>query len=347
MRFYRTQHKHYCGIDLHARSLYLCILNMAGEILFHRKLSARPEAFLRAIAPFREDLVVAVECMFAWYWIADLCLREGITFVLGHALYMKAIHGGKAKNDKIDSKKIAFLLRGGNIPFAYVYPPEMRATRDLLRRRNFLMRKRAELITHIEITNAQYNLPPFGKKLAYWQNRHDVAERFTDPSARTSIEMDVDLIDVYDQLLKEVELELTRTAKVHDPQSYHLFRTIPGVGQILSLILLYEIHDIRRFPRVQDFSSYCRLVKCSHESAGKRIGTGGAKIGNAHLKWAFSEMATLFLREVPRAKILLQRLESQHDKGKALSILAAKLGRTVYFMLKRNEAFDVNKFFQS
>jgi hypothetical protein len=94
---------------------------MAGEILYHRNSwSTSPEYALRAIAPYREDLVVSVECMFAWYWIADLCLREGITFVLGHALYMKAIHGGKTKNDRIDSKKIAFLLRGGNIPFARV-----------------------------------------------------------------------------------------------------------------------------------------------------------------------------------------------------------------------------------
>jgi transposase len=70
--------------------------------------------------------------MFCWYWIADLCAKEGIKFVLGHALYMKAIHGGKAKNDRIDAKKIAVLLRGGMIPIAYVYPHEMRSTRDLL-----------------------------------------------------------------------------------------------------------------------------------------------------------------------------------------------------------------------
>ena len=73
------------------------------------------------------NLAVAVECMFTWYWIADLCQKEGIPFVLGHALYMKAIHGGKAKNDKIDSQKIAALLKGGLIfPVAYVYPREMR-----------------------------------------------------------------------------------------------------------------------------------------------------------------------------------------------------------------------------
>jgi transposase len=107
MRFYTNQHQFYCGIDLHARSMYVCILSHDGEIVLHRNMKAAPEAFLQAIAPYREGLVVAVECIFTWYWLADLCAHEGIPFVLGHALYMKAIHGGKAKNDKIDSQKIA------------------------------------------------------------------------------------------------------------------------------------------------------------------------------------------------------------------------------------------------
>jgi transposase len=106
-------------------------------------MKTTPEAFLSAVAPFRDDLVVCVECIFSWYWLADLCAEEGIHFVLGHALYMKAIHGGKAKNDRLDSRKIAVLLRGGMLPQAYVYPKRMRATRDLLRRRNHLSRKRA------------------------------------------------------------------------------------------------------------------------------------------------------------------------------------------------------------
>ena len=99
---------------------------------------------------------------------------------------MRAIHGGKTKNDQIDAGKIARLLRGGNLPLAYVYPAGMRATRDLLRRRMYLVHKRAELITHLEILNAQNNLPSFGKKLAYAANRAElnIAERFTDPSVR-------------------------------------------------------------------------------------------------------------------------------------------------------------------
>jgi transposase len=145
MRFDTKPHRFYWGIDLHARSMDVCILSRDGDILVHRTMHAAPEPFLKAIAPYRDGLVVAVECLFTWYWLADLWAQEGLPFVLGHALYMKAIHGGKAKHDKIDSHKIAALLRGGMLPQAYVYPAQMRATRDLLRRRIHLMRTRAEL----------------------------------------------------------------------------------------------------------------------------------------------------------------------------------------------------------
>jgi transposase len=340
MRFYTKQHQFYCGIDLHARTRYLCVLNQDGEILLHRNMPASPDPFLKAIAPYRADLVVCVECIFTWYWLADLCAHEGIPFVLGHALYMKAIHGGKAKNDKIDSQKIAVLLRGGMLPQAYVYPADMRATRDLLRRRMSLTRKRAELLGHVQNTNSQYNLPQIGKKLAYKANRTGVVERFSDPAVQKSVEVDLALIGYYDQLLRDLELHIVKAAKQHHPQTLYLLQTVPGIGKILSLVLLYEIHDIARFPSVQDFVSYCRLVKCAKESAGKRYGTSGTKIGNAYLKWAFSEAAVLFLRDNPAGQKYLARLEKKHGKGKALTILAHKLARAVYYMLKRGVVFD-------
>jgi transposase len=344
MRFYNTQHPFYCGIDLHARAMYVCILNQAGETLLHHNMKTTPEAFLKVIAPYRPDIVVAVECMFTWYWLADLCADEEIPFVLGHALYMKAIHGGKAKNDKIDSQKIAVLLRGGMLPQAYVYPAEMRATRDLLRRRLHLAHKRGELLAHVQNTNSQYNLPAIGKNIAYKANRDGVAERFADPAVQKSIEVDLSLVSYYDELLRDVELTILKTAKQHDANTLYLLQTVPGIGKILSLVLLYEIHHIDRFPRVQEFASYCRLVKCAKESNGKRSGTSGAKIGNAHLKWAFSEAAVLFLRDNPAGQKFLARVEKKHAKGKALTILAHTLARAVYDMLKRQVAFDMKRF---
>ena len=345
MRFYTAQHQFYCGIDLHARSLYTCILNQDGETVVHRNLPAEPDALLSLLAPYREDVAVAAECTFTWYWLADLCAREKIPFVLGHALYMKAIHGGKTKNDRIDSRKIAGLLRGGMFPLAYVYPAEMRGTRDLMRRRTYLVRRRADLLAHIQNTNSQWNLPAFGRKIAYRVHRQGVAEQFTDPAVQKSIEVDLELIDHYDLLIGDLERYILKLAKQHDPQDLMLLRTVHGIGKVLALTILYEIHDIQRFPRVQDFVSYARLVKCVKESAGKRhTGSSGQKIGNVHLKWAFSEAAVLFLRANPRGLKYKQRLENKHGKAKALSIIAHRLGRAVYFMLLRKKAFDMNKF---
>jgi transposase len=290
--------------------------------------------------------VVAVECIFTWYWVADLCAQEGIAFVLGHALYMKAIHGGKAKNDKIDAHKIAVLLRGGMLPMAYVYPREMRAaTRDLLRRRCHFMRKRAELLTHIQNTASQYTLPTFGKKLAYKANRTDVAERFVDPEVRKSIETNLTLLAHDDRLLTDLELHLARAAKVHDVNAFYRLRSVPGIGKILALVLLYEIPNIHRVPRVQDFVSSCRLVKCAKQSDGTPYGYSGKKIGNAHLKGAFSEAAVLCLRQNPAAQQVVARLANKHGKPKALTILAHKLARAVYYMLARQQAFDATRVF--
>jgi transposase len=122
---------------------------------------------------------------------------------------------------------------------------------------------------------------------------------------------------------------------------------VPGIGKVLALTILYEIHDITRFDRVQEFASYARLIKCTKESGGKKLGTGGAKMGNVHLKWAFSEAAVTFLRHNSHnsaGQKMLARLEKKHGKGKALSILAHKIGRAVYYMLSRGTVFSMEKF---
>jgi len=168
---------------------------------------------------------------------------------------MKAIHGGKTKND-IDSFKIATLLRGGNFPIAYPYPAEWRATRDLLRRRTYISRRCSELVAHIQNTNTQYNLPAFVKKISRKYNREGIAERFEDPEVRKSVEIDLEMIDSLNEILKKLEWHIEKAAQQHDYLTLYLLRSVPGLGQILALVILYEIHDIKRFPTVQDFSSY-------------------------------------------------------------------------------------------
>lgn len=208
MRFYNTAHQHYCGIDLHAKTMYVCIINQAGETVLHCNMKTGPKGLAAAIEPCREDLVISVECLFTWYWLADWCAREGIRFVLGHALYMKAIHGGKAKNDRIDSEKIARLLKAGMLPQAYAYPARMRATRDLLRRRMMFARYRGDLTAHIQNTVSQYNLPPLGARAGRKKERADIPAHFPDPVVRQMVELDITVIDHLDEQLRVLEKDL-------------------------------------------------------------------------------------------------------------------------------------------
>ena len=153
--------------------------------------------------------------------------------------------------------------------------------------------------------------------------------------------VDFALITDDDALLRALQLSIIQTAKQHDANTLHLRHTVPGIGKILSLVRLYDIPHSDRFPRVQDFASYGRLVTCAKEAAGKRrLGTSGKNIGTAHRKWACSEAAVLCLRNNPQGPKYLVRLQKKPDQGKALTILAPKLARAVYDRLKRQTAVD-------
>ena len=346
MRVYSRSHEFTCGVDLHARTMFLCMLDRDGHVVLHRNLPCRRDVFLSALSPFRGDLVVACECLFAWYWLADLCAEEGIEFVLGHALGMRAIHGLKTKNDKLDSWKIAQLLRGGNLPLAYVYPRRFRATRDLLRRRLHFVRFRSEILAHLKMSEAQANLEPSTRRLAHASQRASFPERFPEGSSRSSIAADCRLLDAVDALVADLERELVATARADDLAAFRRLRSVPGIGDILALTLFYEVPDFDRFDRVQEFASYARLVSPRTESSGKLGGSRGRKQGNVHLKWAFSEAAVFLLRNNPRAQKLHSRLVGRFGKAKALSVLAHKLGRAVFHMQKRKQPFDAERFYR-
>ena len=347
MKFYTKSHQYYCGIDLHTKMMYVCIVDADTNILIHKNIPTNPKTLLDLVEPYTAGIVVGVECMFSWYWLADLCFRAGIEFIFGHALYMKSVHGGKAKNDKIDSGKITRIMRGGDFPLAYVYPPEHRAVRDLMRRRSYLLRLKGEVQGHISITNYQYNLPACEKNIVHKTNRQQINERFTDPDVRKNVETDVAVMDALHEEIKGLNNYIMRKAKAFDSRMSHRIKTVPGVGDIQALTILFEVIDINRFETVQLFCFYSRLVKCHKESTGKKAGTSGSKIDNAHLKWAFSEAAIHFIRDSDQAKVYVAKLAKRVGKGKAISILAHKLGIAVYFMMKRNDAFDEKYFFRS
>jgi transposase len=302
---------------------------------------------LTAVPPYRAGLVVAVECLFTWYGLADLGAAEGLPCVLGHALSMKARHGGTAKNDTIDSHKSAALRRGGRLPNASGYPAERRATRDVLRRRPHLRRPRAALLAHVHNTNRQSTLPAIGKKIASKANREGGAARFDDRAVQKTLEVALARLTYEDERRTDLALFILKTATHHAPQPLELRHTVPGIGKRLRLVGLYAIHRIDRLPSVQECAAYARLGPCSKASGGQRVGTVGNKIGPAPRTWALSAAAPLFLRPNPQGQHLLARLEKNPAQGQALSRLAPQLGRAVSGRLPRQGACDRERFLQT
>jgi transposase len=342
MKYYKTTTKYNCGIDLHARQMYICVMDPAGNILVHKNIKGNEFAFfLKLVAPYRHDLTVVCECCFNWYWLADACEDAGITFALGHALYLKHIHGSKNKNDKLDSEKLAHLLRTNLIPPSYIYPRKNRPMRALLRQRMNYVWERAELLSHLSMNQTAEGLVPVAKgghNRDVWEER--ILGQYADPLHRLAVECDMELIRSYDRRIEIIEQKLAGLARREHGRDFALLTTVPGIGRVLALTLLFEIDTIDRFPTVKDFVSYCRLVKGSVASAGKVKGLKGGKMGNPYLRWAFGEAAVIAKRNHPLLKPCAEQLVSKHGKFKGNAILANKLARAVYFMLQKGTAFD-------
>jgi len=345
MDLYTSTTEFNCGIDLHSKNMYVCVMNRAGNVLLHRNISKNNfQFFLKLAAKFVHDLTIACESTFNWYWLADACREHGIKFALGHALYMRCIHGGKTKNDKVDSKKIADLLRTNYLPIAHCCSKEKRPIRELLRRRITFVRYRAGIKAHLSSSVYAPGVAPLTREEKRKSQRDEVIpQKFGDENLRLSAETDLAIINFLDMKIRTLELMILKQTRKQFSVENQLLLTVPGIGETLSLVLLYEVDDISRFKSVKNFCSYCRVITPKAESGGKSYGSQGAKMGNAYLKWAFSE-AAVYCRKNEEMKNYFTKLERKHGKRKAHNILSHRLARAVYYVLKNRTAFDMNIF---
>jgi transposase len=317
MKLLNVDSQYYCGIDLHKEKMYACIMDQSGQIHLHQNMSTDFDTFLDHVQPYLPDMIVGVESLFCYYWLFDQCREHNIPFYLGHAYYMKSVHGGKTKNDKLDSQAIADLLRSNHFPLAYPYPKEMRGTRDLLRRRHRFVAQRAECYRHIQNVFAQQGI--HGITLSHIKNTENAREliyKFKEPALQYMIKADLDFIEATTAIIRPLEIQIKTQARHHDRKAYNLLMSVNGIGELLGLIILYEIHNIKRFNSVQRFSSYCRLVRCERTSAGKRSKGGNPKIGNPYLKYAF----TPWDRFIQRGELRLLFMPRKHRPSSTSTI---------------------------
>ena len=341
MKFNQLTTSYAAGIDLHKTSISIHILGKNDISLYQKTIKKNMRRGLkRILLKYKGDITVCVETTYNWYWIADLCLELNIPFDITHAFYAKKKMIGKNKNDRIDAAGLAGMLLHEELPIAYNYPPEMRATRDLLRLRCSLKKMRTGRLQHHSCVEDQYLMSEISLEEAGY-NKETIKD------ITRNMGVDEQCIDFLTSQIKNLEKHLLARARVHDEDALVRLKKIDGIGDILALTLLYEIHTVKRFGSLQKFSSYCRVVNPQCESAGKRVGTGNRKAGNKYLSWVMQEIVTYSCRYNKRIGEYFKKLERKKGRKNARRILAHKWAIAIYTILKKRVDFDIDKFLKN
>jgi transposase len=343
-----NQFKYFCGGDLHSDKTYFKVLDQSGKIVLKKNLANNFSLLKDFLKPVVGDVAIGVESNYNYYWIADGCARENIPFYLGHAYYMRAIASNKNKTDSIDAQSIADLMRANLFPLAYPYPEEMRAVRDLLRRRHYFVRIRSALYTHTQMTMHQQGIHSFNHSLLKDKvERENIIHNIENNMVQKNISTDLNFVKYLDKEIDVLEKSIIEMVKNQSHKEYVLLETIPGVGPMTALIIIYETHDISRFKTHQKYASYCRVVKPERTSNGIKKKSGNPKMGNPYLKWAYGQILHNARTASDSIDKFYIKLERKYGKKKARAIMAHKFNTASYFMLKNKTVFDMEMFLNS
>ena len=339
----------YCGIDLHSNNAVYFVQNEKEKVLFKKRIPNRLDSVIEALEPFRKQLkTVAVESTYNWYWLVDGLMEAGYPVRLANPAAINQYDGIKDANDLTDAAFLAHLSRLDILPTGYIYPKEDRPVRDLLRRRMLLVEKRTSIILSLQNMVSRHT----GQGMGWRQIRKLGSQAMNDLLGPYDelIFVAQQQIDLIEQLTEKVDLfegKVLEKAKLRP--EYEVLLTMPGVGVILGLTIMLETGTVDRFPRAGDYCSYCRVVRAKRTSNGKQKGRNNSKNGNKYLSWAFVEAVHRAIATCPSAK-------KYYEKKKAIAIakgggalatkaLAAKWCKAAYYILKRQEPFDLARVF--
>jgi len=334
----------YAGIDLHSNNNYNGVINEHDQRVFRKKLPNKIEVILKALEPFKQELVgVVVESTYNWYWLVDGLQDQGYHVHLANPSAIKQYEGLKHTDDHWDSFWLAHLLRLGILPEGYIYPKENRPMRDLLRRRLLFVKHRTSQILSLQ-SMVERNL---GSRISGANIKklieQDADEMFDSTYLCLAAAGNISTIRHLAKVIRQFEKEILAKVKLTD--QYQLLTTVPGIGEILAMTIMLEVGDIKRFEKVTNYSSYCRCVKSERLSNGKKKGENNRKNGNRYLSWAYTEAANFTKRYCPLAQRFYQRKMAATNQIVATKALSNKLAKATWYMMKNLEAYDPVKLF--
>ena len=331
----------FCGIDLHSNNSVVVVTDETDKVLLSRRCPNELAKILALLGPHRTELGgVVVESTYNWYWLVDGLMAAGYDVRLANTVAMKRYDGLKHSDDETDA---AHLLRLGILPTGYIHPPAERALRDLARKRVQLVRSRTQHVLAVEniLARSAGSRPSAAaiKRLA----PGDVSALGLAADVALAVQANLAVMATLNLEIARIEARLLESVKLRP--DYAWLKTIPGIGEVLAIVIMLETGDVTRFAQVGNFASYARCVDSARYSNGRKKGEGNTKNGNAYLVWAFVEAANFARRYSDEAKRFFERKKAKTNSVVATKALAHKLARASYHMLKEGQPFDVKRCF--
>jgi len=279
-----------------------------------------------------------VESTYNWYWLVDGLMDAGYSSAhLANPSAIKQYEGLKHSDDQHDAFFLAQLLILGILPQGYIYPKKDRPVRDLARKRMFLVQHKTAHTLSLQSLIQRHCAMKVGANDMRHLTVKELEEWLEEEYLVISAQANLDSVNFLKQKIKQLEKAIIQKVKLNKAFKYLL--TVPGIGNILAMTIMLEVGDINRFPKVGNFTSYCRCVPSQRLSDGKSKGYGNRKNGNRYLSWAFTEAAHLGRRHNERFRRYYNRKVAQANTSLATKALGNKLARICYFIIKDQVPF--------
>jgi len=336
--------KLYGAIDLHSTNNVTVVIDEQDRVVHQKRLPNDLALILNELSVYQSEIEgIVVESTYNWYWLVDGLMEQGYKLHLANTAAIQQYEGLKYTDDHSDARWLAHLLRLGVLPEGHIYPRADRPVRDLLRKRSQMVRQRTTNLLSIQNLVTRNTGSSINAKRVKGLDGQQVDELLADSDLGLAVKANLSVMLSADEQTEILERTIMERVKLR-PQ-FSFLKTVPGIGEILALTIMLETGDIRRFPSVGNYASYCRCVGSQKISNGKKKGKGNTKNGNRYLAWAFVEAAHFAIQFNSKIKSFDQRKKAKTKAVVAIKAVAHKLCRACYYIMKNRIAFDVTKAF--
>jgi len=335
---------HFVGIDLHSNNSYIAVIDTDNNRTFKKKARNNLLEIIKLLAPFKQQIKgIVVESTYNWYWLVDGLIDNGYKLHLANPSAIKQYEGLKHCDDITDAFHLANLLRLGILPEGYIYPKHERPIRDLLRKRIHLVHQRTAQILSFQNLVARNLGSKMHVSTINKLTEEDLEDLFEDEYLILSAKASISTIHFLRSRIIHLEKAIHKAAKLKN--EYKLLKTVPGIWNVLALMIMLETGPIERFKKAGNYASYCRCVQSNRFSNSKSKGKGNRKNGNKYLSWAYVEAANHSLWNYEYVKRYYQKKTAKTNNVVAIKAIAHKLARACYYIIRDQKEFNPAKVF--